>query len=108
MLSEAQFETLAQTTLARIEELIESSAADIEFENEGEVLTLEFPDRTRIIINRQRPVRQIWVAARRGGYHYDYDVERQAWRRGDGHELFSDLEQFASEQLGAPVRLIHV
>ncbi|MHB1566577.1 MAG: iron donor protein CyaY [Acidiferrobacter sp.] len=105
MLSEAQYETLALATLTRIEELVESSAPDIEFESEDEVLTLEFPDHTRIIINRQRPVRQIWVAARSGGYHYDYDPEHQAWRRTDGHELFSDLEQFASQQLGTPVRL---
>lgn len=105
MLTETEYEGIAQQTLLQIEQRIETDATDIEFETENEILTLEFPDHSRIIINKQRPLKQIWVAARSGGFHYDYHPQKGMWLRAGNHELFTDLETFASEQLKAPVRL---
>lgn len=105
MLNEAEYEEVARTTIQGIEEAIEARAPDIEFETEDEILTLEFPDGSRIIINKQRPLKQIWVAARSGGFHYDYDTEQRLWLRAGGHELLADVESFAAQQLKAPVRL---
>lgn len=105
MLNEAEYEDLARKTIEGIEEAVETRAPDIEFETEDEILTLEFPDGSRIIINKQRPLKQIWVAARSGGFHYDYDSERGLWLRAGGHELLADIESFASQQLKAAVHL---
>lgn len=104
MLSEAEFENLAHETLARIEQAVETSGTEIEFETEDEILTLEFPDGSRIIINKQRPLKQIWVAARSGGFHYHYDPTQKQWVRAGGQELITDLEAFAGQQLKTPVR----
>lgn len=105
MLNESEYEGLAHATLTQLEQAVEASGTDIEFETEDEILTLEFPDGSRIIINKQRPLRQIWVAARSGGFHYNYDPAQKRWVRQGEHELISDLEKFASQQLKAAVSL---
>lgn len=105
MLTEAEYERLAHETLMRIEQAVEASGTEIEFETEDEILTLEFPDGSRIIINKQRPLKQIWVAARSGGFHYQYDPTHKRWIRAGDQELISDLENFAGQQLKTPVRL---
>ncbi len=105
MQSDTEYEDAAHALMVRLEQLIESRAPMIDFDSENEILTLEFPDRSRIIINKQRPLKEIWVAARSGGYHYRYDESRQAWLREDGSEIIADIERFATEQLQAPVAL---
>ncbi|HUW99017.1 MAG TPA: iron donor protein CyaY [Acidiferrobacter sp.] len=105
MLTEAEYEDLAHEMLMQIEQAIEASGTEIEFESENEILTLEFPDGSRIIINKQRPLQQIWVAARSGGFHYRYDLPHKHWVRDGGQELIADLESFAGQQLKAAVRL---
>ncbi len=105
MLNDNDYDMRVRATLERIEQAIETRAPDIEFETEGEILTLEFPDGSHIVINKQRPLKQIWLAARAGGFHYDYDATADRWVRKDGHELLADLETFAGQQLKKPVRL---
>jgi CyaY protein len=105
-MNEAEFHRLASATLLEIERAIEASGADIEFENVSDILTLEFADGSKIIINKQTPARQLWVAARSGGFHYDYDPAGRRWRHDQtGSELFADLARLASMQHGAPVVL---
>ncbi|MCK7583354.1 MAG: iron donor protein CyaY [Chromatiales bacterium] len=93
-------------TLRRIEHAVEAGGADIEFENAGEILTLEFTNGTKIIINKQGAARQIWVAAKSGGFHYGYDAVSGQWRDDQsGAELFAELSRLASEQAGEEVRI---
>lgn len=105
-MNETEFENAVRTTLDRIEQAIESSGADIEFENAGEILELEFANRSKIIINKQGAAKQIWVAAKSGGFHYSYDDQTRAWRNDQsGAELFSELTRLVSEQAGEKVKL---
>jgi CyaY protein len=105
-MNEAEFQHAATATLNRIEQAVEASGADIEFENAGEILELEFTNRTKIIINKQGAAKQIWVAAKSGGFHYSYDAGTQQWRNDQsGAELFSELSRLVSEQAGAGVLL---
>lgn len=55
-----------------IEEGIERSGADIDYEINGNVFTLEFEDGSQIVLNRQEPKHEIWLASRSGGYHFSY------------------------------------
>lgn len=106
-MNESEFNARVDAILVEIEDAIESSGADIDYETAGGILTLDFANGTKIIINRQTPVRQIWVATRFGGFHYDYDSARDAWvNDGDGEELFTALGRFCSEQAGEPVTLV--
>lgn len=106
-MNEAEFQRAATATLNRIEQAVESCGADIEFENAGEILELEFANRSKIIINKQGAAKQIWVAARSGGFHYSYDAGTQQWRNDQsGAELFDELSRLLSEQAGARIALV--
>jgi CyaY protein len=105
-MNEAEFHKLAAATLARIEQAIETCGADIDFENAGEILQLEFTNRSKIIINKQGAASQLWIAARSGGFHYNYDTSTQQWRNDQsGAELFCELSRLVSEQAGESIRL---
>jgi len=105
-MDESTFHERVDDLLLAIEDAVEDSGADIDYETAGGILTLRFADGSQIIVNRQTPVRQVWVATRSGGFHFDYDETREAWvREGDGAEFFAALSAWCSEQAGEPVSL---
>lgn len=106
-MDESQFNQLVEQTMLAIEEAIDNSGVDIDYDNVGDILTLEFSNGSQIIINKQTPLSQIWVAARSGGYHFDYDEESQIWcLAGDlSRDLSTQLSIYCSEQAGEPVHL---
>mgnify|MGYP003536994013 CR=1 FL=1 len=102
-MEETEFNTLAEATLARIERALDACAADIDYELQaGGVLELEFGDGSKIIVNRHVAAREIWVAARSGGFHFRRENDRWVGTR-DGGELFATLERLISEQAGETV-----
>jgi len=107
-MNESEFNQLAEQTMLAIEEAIENADAEIDYDTISDILTLEFENGTRIIINKQTPVSQLWVAARSGGFHFDYDAESQSWRLDSdaGQELFACLSRYCSEQSGETVKLV--
>jgi CyaY protein len=101
---ESDFVTAAERTLLAIERAVEACDADVETTRSGNVLTIELDDGSKIIVNSQSPMRQIWVAARSGGFHYEW--RDGAWRdTRDGTELFAALSRFISAQGGVAVLL---
>jgi CyaY protein len=105
MMDEARFNDLADATLAKLEAALESCVADFDFEVQpGGVLELEFGDGSKIIVNRHSAAREIWVAARAGGFHFRYEDGRWVDTR-DGAELFDALSRLISAQSGEPVQL---
>ncbi len=92
--------------LVQIEESLDGCGADIDYETVGGILTLTFEDSSKIIINRQTPMRQVWVAARSGGFHFNYDAARNRWvNAGDGVDLLAALSGYCSQQAGEEVQL---
>jgi CyaY protein len=104
-MNETDFEALAGRTLERIERALEESGIDADFElKEGGVLEVEFTNGSKIIINRHRAAREIWVAARSGGFHFRWDGAN--WRDSrDRAELFTVLSRVVSAQSGSAVTL---
>jgi len=104
-MTEAEFEQLAEQTLGRVEAALETAQVDADVEmKEGGILELEFADGSKLIVNRHRAAREIWVAARSGGFHFRWDGA--AWRdTRDGAELFGALSRLISQQGGSPVVL---
>jgi CyaY protein len=104
-MEEREFEALATQALQRIERALEESGIDADFElKEGGVLELEFGNGSKIIVNRHGAAREIWVAARSGGFHFRWDGS--AWRdTRDGGELFAALSRLVSAQGGTGVIL---
>ncbi len=104
-MNESDFDHIAEDTMAAIEDAIEDCGVDIDYDGAGGILTLEFSNGSQIIINKQAPLCQIWVAARSGGYHFDYDETSQQWQL-QGKDLFSCLGRYCSEQAGEEVTLV--
>jgi len=104
-MNEAEFERLASAVLQAIEQRLEASGVDADFEQkDGGVLEVEFADGSKLIVNRHAAAREIWLAARSGGFHFRWDGS--AWRdTRDGTELFAALSRAASQQAGHEVRL---
>jgi CyaY protein len=105
MLSDTDFERLATQALQRIEAALEASGIDADFElKEGGVLEIEFADASKMIVNRHGAAREIWVAARAGGFHFRWDGA--AWRdTRDASELFAALSKLVSAQGGEAMLL---
>lgn len=100
-MTETEFHREADAILARIEGVVvdhDTLDADLE----GGVLTIECADGSKVIVNRQAPNREIWIAARSGGFHF---VRRDgAWRdTRSGEELFASLAAILAAQGGATV-----
>lgn len=104
-MTESEFEEKAGAALAALERAFEAAAPDADVQAKGEgVLEVEFGNGTRMVINRHGAAREIWVAARSGGFHFRY--RDGAWRdTRDGAELFAAVSRLASEQGGEPVTL---
>jgi len=100
---EREFNLLADAMLARIEAALDASELDFEIKPGG-VIEIEFDDGSKIIVNRHTAAREIWLAARSGGYHFKPDADRWVSAR-DGGELMAVLSRCVSEQAGATVRL---
>jgi len=104
-MEDSEFNTLAGQALARIDSALEACEADLDFElAAGGVLEIEFADGSKIIVNRHAVAREIWVAARAGGFHFRWDGA--AWRdTRDNAELMEKLSALVSQQAGEPVNL---
>lgn len=108
-MTESEFLALAEQTLTAIEAALERAAndsdLDVECSRSGNVLDIEFVDNgSKIIVNSQAPMQEIWIAARSGGFHYRHDAGRWLNTR-DQSELFASLSRMASEQGGVAVVL---
>lgn len=107
-MNESEFHDLADETIEAIQAAIDESGADIDYEESGGVLKLEFEDGSKIIFSKQPPVKQLWMAAKSGGFHFNYDADGGLWICDSGarEELFVMLSRVASEQGGEVIRLI--
>src|SRR5258708_15970655 len=104
-MDEAEFAAAAERVLERIEASLEESGVDADVElKPGGVIEIEYADGSRMVINRHAAAREIWVAARDGGFHFRWDGS--AWRdTREGTELFAALSKLVSAHSGQPVRL---
>jgi CyaY protein len=105
-MNDSEYHQKVAETMARIEEAIDASGADIDYETVSDILTLEFENGSKIIINKQTAAHQIWVAAKSGGFHFDYDEAGDRWLdKGSGAELMAELSRLSSLQAGEEVEL---
>jgi len=101
-LSDSEYHAKASAVLASIEaavdRLLQDDVVDIDTLRTGGLLELGFPNGSKIVLNTQPPLHELWLAARAGGYHYKYVDGR--WLDREGREFFEALSACASEQAG--------
>ena len=104
--SDADYALASAALLARIEstadEWLQNDVVDIDSQRTGGLLELTFPNASKIIINTQPPLHEVWLAARGGGFHYRWTAGGWTDTR-DGSEFFAALSAHASSQAGQPL-----
>ncbi len=105
-MTDLEYLNAAEAALRKIEttcdRINDQTDADIDTQRNGGVLTLAFANGSQIVINLQKPLQEIWLAAKVGGFHYRFNGEHWIDTKGEG-ELFSRLSQYASEQSGEKI-----
>lgn len=108
-LSDADYQRLSHAVLASIEATVdrwlETDVIDIDPQRTGGLLELSFPDGSKIVINMQPPLQELWLAARGCGCHFRCEAGRWVDTR-DGVEFFERLSAEASAQGGQPLRFL--
>ena len=106
-MNESEFNEIADQTIEDIQDAIDDSGADIDYDEVGGVLTLEFENGSKIIFSKQGAMNQLWMAAQSGGFHFDFDEASQQWicDSGDNEEIYSMLSRLATEQSGEDTTL---
>jgi CyaY protein len=106
-LADADYQRLTSAVLSAIEAAadrwLQDDVIDIDTQRTGGLLELALPDGSRLIVNTQPPLQEIWLAARAGGYHYRHVQGRWLDTR-DGSEFFAALSRHASAQAGRELR----
>ncbi len=103
-MTETEFIELAEQTLQSLQAAVESACSDWDVDRQGNVLTLQADDGFQIVINKQTPTRQIWLASLKGGHHYE--LEGEEWVDTCTRQtLKKALESLLTERTGRPVRL---
>ena len=101
-LTEARFHDLVDATQQALEDIFDESGLDVDLENSAGVLTVKFENGSQLIFSRQEPLRQLWLAARSGGFHFDFNEEDNNWQCDSSDELLSEmLARLVLEQAGA-------
>lgn len=105
-MNESEFDLKVDSVIEHIEEQLDELEVDFDYETAGGILTMTFENGSKIIINRQTPVKQIWVATKSGGYHFNHDNDTDTWLKDDdGTELFTALNRAILEQSDEQVGL---
>ncbi len=95
-MSESEFNEIIDSTFAALETALDQVDGELDYETSGGVLTVEFDNDTKLVFSRQPPTRQLWLAARSGGFHFAYDEAAGDWRGTRDGQLF---RPFVAEQM---------
>lgn len=106
-MTDLEYMDRAEALLRRVEgccdRINEQTEADIDNQRVGGMVTLTFRNHSQIIVNLQKPLHEVWMAARAGGFHYKFDGSAWMDTKGNG-EFFANLSRYASEQAGIALR----
>jgi CyaY protein len=102
-----EYHKLADACLGRVARWLETFDPDeVDYATTDGVVTIEFPDRVRYVLNRQAAADQMWFAAGARAWHYVWDAKASRWvDERDGHALLERVAEVVSAKLGRTVRL---
>lgn len=102
-MNDTEYHQQVDDILLQLEQALDEFEVDIDAESAGGILTLIFPNGSKIIINKQPPLQQIWVATKFNGHHFNLEQEQWIDTR-TGAEFWSFMDQAASKQAGQEVK----
>ena len=99
-MTESEFLDLTDSLLESLQNALDDAQLDVDYQLNGGVLELEFDNGAKMVINRHVPNREIWVAARLGGFHFGLDAAGLWVNTRDGSELTDLVSRLVSETAG--------
>ena len=78
-MTESEFNEMVDETFEALEMALDEVEGDLDYETSGGVLTVDFENGTTMVFSRQPPTRQLWLAARSGGFHFSWSEEAKDW-----------------------------
>lgn len=96
-------EALLKAIELSCDRLNDQTDVDIDAQRVGGMVTLVFANRSQVVVNLQKPLQEVWLAAKAGGFHYRFDGQHWQDTKGQG-EFFEHLSRYASEQSGLDLR----
>ena len=103
-MNDSQYNFIADELLLALEEAIEDCGVDIDYEGISGMLTLTFKNSSKIIINKQAPLHEIWVATKFNGHHFQLEDDQWIDKRG-GEEFWQFINKAVSIQAETDVSL---
>lgn len=103
-MNDSQYNFIADELLLAVEEAVEDCGEDIDYESVTGLLTLTFKNGTKIILNKQAPLHEIWVATKFNGHHFHFENNQWIDKRG-GDEFWHFISDAVSKQANASVSL---
>jgi len=104
-IDEATFDTTAELVLSRLESAL-NDVDGVDVDLESGILTIEFEDGVRFVVNSHRAARQIWMAAGASAWHFDVDASTGVWTaKKSGDELWAQIEASVGQKLGRSFEL---
>jgi CyaY protein len=106
-LSEEEYDERALPELRALVDALDTlDSAKFEAELAGDILSLEFEDGAKYVVNSHRAARQIWMAAEHSAWHFDWEPQKGRWIAAKtGDELWQTLSAVVGRKLGATVSL---
>ena len=106
-LTESDYDAVATPELQQLITSLDALTNDsVEAELASDILTIEFSDGTRYVLNSHRAARQIWLSAERSAWHFDYAPSTKTWQAAkSGEELWGTLTRLLSTKLSEPITL---
>ena len=98
-------ETLLKAIEANCDRINEETDADLDNQRVGGMVTMTFANQSQIVVNLQKPLHEVWMAARSGGYHYRWQDGQWQDTKGQG-EFFAELSRNASTQASCQLRFV--
>ena len=103
-MNDVEYDELTDAVLHAVEEAIERLDLDLDFESNGGLLSISFPDKSKIIINKQPPLQQLWVATKFNGHHFEWQNGQWIDNRS-GTEFWQLISTAVTKQAGVAVNL---
>jgi CyaY protein len=105
-MTEVEFERIADVELNQLLEALIACSDDIDPDLESGVLSITFDDDLKYVVNSHRSARQIWMAAERSAWHFDFDSDTKTWiAAANGDELWAAVSRVVGNKLGSDVAL---
>ena len=102
-MNDTEYHQLADDILMQLQDAVDEVDFDLDYETAGGIVEVQFPNGSKIIVNKQAPLQQLWVATKFNGHHFEYKDGVWIDNRG-GEEFWTLLNDSATKQAGEPIK----